>query len=352
MENLTQKDWHLLTRAIEQLNSDFDPKSLSARSLKAVSGLVRGDVNSFDFFTNNEKYDSTAWHDLGDILTDDIMEVFAKYIHQHPLVPISLANPDLGALKMTDVITQKKFEKTGLYNEFYRQLRVRYQMGMSLPVAPDLTLCCVVTRGNKDFSERDKTIVTLAGPHIINAVRNALAYERLSKTLETTACGIISLDSCGKTVFMSEFAQKLCEKYFAGEKRASNSRLPETLDQWLDYNSLVAGKMLNKINPKPLKIENQNGILYIRLMDNSATGEKTVLLEEKTFNSPKMFERLPVTPREAEILFWITQGKTDAVIGLLCGISPRTVQKHVENIYVKLAVETRTAAMLRAFEAL
>ena len=51
-------------------------------------------------------------------------------------------------------------------------------------------------------------------------------------------------------------------------------------------------------------------------------------------------------------MFWITQGKTDGVIALLCGISPRTVQKHVENIFTKLGVETRTAAMLRAFDVL
>jgi DNA-binding CsgD family transcriptional regulator len=350
MEDLSQKDWRLLTRAIEKLNSDFDPRSLSRRALEAVSGLVPGGINSFDFFTDNEKYDSIAWHDSGDILTADVMEVFAQYVHQHPLVPISLANPDLGALKVTDVVTQNEFEKTGLYNEFYGRLNLRYQIGMSLPVAGDLTICGVVTRGDKDFTERDKTVLTLAGPHIINAVRNALAYDRLSAALETTACGVIALDSADRPVFISEFAEKLCEKYFGGEKRGTNS-LPTTLNGWLVQTGLT-GKTPVDMNLKPLKIENQYGILHVRLMDNRATGERTVLLEEKTFSSPKMFGRLPVTPREAEILFWITQGKTDAVIALLCGISPRTVQKHVENIFVKLGVETRTAAMLRTFEVL
>src|SRR5215203_7331145 len=102
MENLSQADWRLLNRAVEKLNSDFDPKTLSERALEAVAGIVPGGVNSFDFFTDNEKYDTTAWHDRGDLLTSDIMEIFAKYIHQHALIPISLSNPDLGALKMTD----------------------------------------------------------------------------------------------------------------------------------------------------------------------------------------------------------------------------------------------------------
>ena len=57
-----------------------------------------------------------------------------------------------------------------------------------------------------------------------------------------------------------------------------------------------------------------------------------------------------LTPREQEVLFWIAQGKTNSEISVLCGISVRTVHKHVEHIYQKLGVETRTAAMLRAIE--
>ncbi|CAN5240326.1 hypothetical protein BH20ACI1_BH20ACI1_02440 [soil metagenome] len=48
----------------------------------------------------------------------------------------------------------------------------------------------------------------------------------------------------------------------------------------------------------------------------------------------------------------MAQGKTNIKIGMLCKISRRTVQKHVEHIYDKLGVETRTAAMLRALELL
>lgn len=65
-----------------------------------------------------------------------------------------------------------------------------------------------------------------------------------------------------------------------------------------------------------------------------------------------MYNQLHLTRREDEILFWITQGKSDDVMATLCGISPRTVHKHVENIYKKLGVETRTSAMLKALEIL
>jgi len=64
------------------------------------------------------------------------------------------------------------------------------------------------------------------------------------------------------------------------------------------------------------------------------------------------FELLPMplalTPRECEVLRCLATGKTDADIGDMLGISVRTVQKHLEHIYVKLGVETRTAAVMRA----
>ncbi len=55
-----------------------------------------------------------------------------------------------------------------------------------------------------------------------------------------------------------------------------------------------------------------------------------------------------LTLREGEVMHWLARGKTDAEIAALLSISPRTVQKHLEHVYVKLGVETRTAAVMRA----
>ncbi len=54
------------------------------------------------------------------------------------------------------------------------------------------------------------------------------------------------------------------------------------------------------------------------------------------------------TPREAEVLSWLAAGKTDREIAALLGCSHRTVQKHLQRLYVKLGVETRTAAVMRS----
>ena len=51
-----------------------------------------------------------------------------------------------------------------------------------------------------------------------------------------------------------------------------------------------------------------------------------------------------LTQREAEVLYWVVQGKTSKDIGDILGSSPRTVNKHLEHVFAKLGVENRTAA--------
>ncbi len=59
---------------------------------------------------------------------------------------------------------------------------------------------------------------------------------------------------------------------------------------------------------------------------------------------------LGLTPREAEILHWVVQGKTNPEIGTILGIQLTTVKKHLESTFMKLGVENRTAAVTLALE--
>lgn len=70
------------------------------------------------------------------------------------------------------------------------------------------------------------------------------------------------------------------------------------------------------------------------------------------FDDAKPLEKLGVSSREAEVLLWMAQGKSNSDIATLCGISLGTVKKHTNHIFEKLGVEGRAPAMLRALEAL
>jgi DNA-binding NarL/FixJ family response regulator len=83
-----------------------------------------------------------------------------------------------------------------------------------------------------------------------------------------------------------------------------------------------------------------------------ATHQGTTAFKPNFDSAKPLEESLGLTPRAAETLLWLTQGKTNAEIAVILGNSESTVKKHVLEIFAKLAVETRTAASLRALEVL
>lgn len=66
---------------------------------------------------------------------------------------------------------------------------------------------------------------------------------------------------------------------------------------------------------------------------------------------PALSAALPLSAREREVLQWVAAGKTDRDVAAILDISPRTVHKHLQRVYDKLGVETRTAAVMRALAA-
>ena len=70
------------------------------------------------------------------------------------------------------------------------------------------------------------------------------------------------------------------------------------------------------------------------------------------FSSVAPLMKLGLTPRAAEALLWLAQGKTNSDIATILGITESTVKKYVQEMFEKMGVETRGAATVRALEAL
>lgn len=77
--------------------------------------------------------------------------------------------------------------------------------------------------------------------------------------------------------------------------------------------------------------------LLFRLSECRSTNEQSILQQQ-----------LGMTVREAEVLLWLSRGKSNREMGQILGISPRTVNKHLEQIFIKLGVENRASAATRA----
>ena len=78
--------------------------------------------------------------------------------------------------------------------------------------------------------------------------------------------------------------------------------------------------------------------------------EQVVL--QPDFSTAAPLESLGISPREAEVLLWIAQGKNNEEIGIILGVSRNTIKKHVIHLFEKLGVEGRHNAALRALDVL
>lgn len=83
--------------------------------------------------------------------------------------------------------------------------------------------------------------------------------------------------------------------------------------------------------------------------------DDTVMLtleEEHAPPGPAALMVLGLTPRQAEVVYWVAQGKSNPEIAVILGTSPRTIDKHMERIFLRLGVENRASAMMQASELL
>ncbi|MEZ5275197.1 MAG: response regulator transcription factor [Opitutaceae bacterium] len=150
--------------------------------------------------------------------------------------------------------------------------------------------------------------------------------------------------------FCTRHAWDLLSRYFSAKILVT---LPEAIETWIAGGVRPEGSAgTGGAKDGPLVITRDRGTLTVRLFSEGDSSQTVMLLldEKVEINDPKPLEQLGLTPREAEVLFWMTQGKSSPEIAVILEAAPNTVKKHVQNIFQKLGVENRTAAALRALE--
>lgn len=105
---------------------------------------------------------------------------------------------------------------------------------------------------------------------------------------------------------------------------------------------------------KPASAEELLEAIHARL-DRHNEKEQAALSKAElkpNFASPRPLEELGLTPREAEVLLWIAQGKSNSDIGTILGCTENTIKVHTSRIFEKLGSENRNSATVRALEVL
>jgi DNA-binding CsgD family transcriptional regulator len=270
------------------------------------------------------------------------IEVFSAHIDEHPSLTYLMETGSARPVCISDFATTAEWRRTALYNEFFRPIGIRVQLG-SVQKAGIGSLGFSINRWSKDFSAEERTLLGLAMPHLIQAWHRAVASSRIQ-----AAFGCVSLfeaDSRGAIQICTPKAQQLIEAFF-GAGALSRGFLPDALRRWLSAYAVDAPAIAPSL---PFIAADGDRRLLVRVIAHLPAARYRVAVEEKSV-SPKRLQALGLTPREAEVLFWVSEGKTSAEVAIIVSAKARTIDKHLEHIFSKLNVETRTAAAAIALE--
>jgi len=156
------------------------------------------------------------------------------------------------------------------------------------------------------------------------------------KALDTMRQYVFSVNKSGSLLWATPQAQELLNQY--QQQEVEPCELAETLSRWLPNGQ--AGHDL------ALPLKQQNIVLTVNYFKQTEDDEYLLKIQSPNVEiDPGLLEEsLSITSREAQVLLWLAHGKTNREIAEILEMSPRTVNKHLEQLYPKVGADNRTAA--------
>jgi DNA-binding response OmpR family regulator len=177
---------------------------------------------------------------------------------------------------------------------------------------------------------------------------NARAAAGSRAALDAAGRFLLAADRAGRLLWCTPKARQLLAELFPTPSDSQATLPANVMDQLVQLRAdarAAQARLLLDVNGRKVEISMMSPIgpdeLLFRLTELCTTPDELQL--QRT---------LSLTSRESEVLLWISRGKANREIGEILDISPRTVNKHLEQIFVKLGVENRASAAARAVRAL
>lgn len=278
-----------------------------------------------------------------------LKESFMRNFSQHPGFIHYVRTGDSGSYRMSDFLSRRQFHDSALYNEYYRQSGVEFQLATAFMLVPDLMVAIALDRHCTDFSDDELLALNLFRPHLLQAYHNIQALELIKRVVDTSGKSFMVVSRSGQVMLTGDSAWRLISGYC----RVSpfQAVLPDTLRNWVAHQiDRFSDENDVPSTPAPLIINSQDGcrLKVCFLWGGKTSGQDMLLIEEELPEiASGLLENNTLTDREKEILSRVSRGETNSEIGRALSVSPLTVKKHLENIYGKLRVHRRTAAVAR-----
>jgi DNA-binding CsgD family transcriptional regulator/PAS domain-containing protein len=289
--------------------------------------------------------------------TDPLLQVspemattFKELAGENPVLAYMRRTRDGRPYRISDFLTRAEYHRLPLYREFYGKIEAEYQCAFTVPSRPPVVIGLALTRARADFTDREVGGLAAARPHLIQAYRNAeLAAAReatiaaLEAGLEQVGTAVIVVDRYGRVDLATPAGRRL----LGGRLGEGPQRLAREVTA-----ALAARRETGTPPTEPLLVDGPDGPLSLRVLGGPEGGSEMLVIEPEVSGlSVPALEGLGLTRRQAEALRWVALGRRGPDIAKLMGLSPRTVEKHLQGAYLKLGVSGASEAAATAWAA-
>jgi DNA-binding CsgD family transcriptional regulator len=361
LDELTEREMRRAMTALQALSEDGgDCRSFVLSAFEQLTSLVPSDLTTLSV-CDLKRGTRRVFGRQAEALSDDDRGAFDRHFREHPLVRFHGANPGGPTQRISDCPDAGAFQNSAVYAEYYRRIGIRHVMALPLRIDGENVISIVFNRSRSDFRNAERAVLDAIRSPLAALYRNMVARLEaglgLSRVSELATGGgwqVMRVTAAGRILDSAPAAVQLLQRFFPQDAIGRGSHLPAMLSDWLscsrnwglDRPALRQSRQFTRS-----RLGTKLTAHFASDPIDDAAGWLLLKAERQEISAAALTS-FALTERERGVLALVAAGKTNMDIALLLAISARTVQKHLEHIFQKLGVETRTAAAVRAMTAL
>jgi DNA-binding CsgD family transcriptional regulator len=360
LARLPERDLNAALRALRNVAEQSQASaSFIEAALEQLTGIVASDLTTLSI-CDLERGSRRVIGRKAETLSEADRAAFDRHFREHPLVRFHSSHPGGPTQRISDCMNVDTFRNSELHADYYRRIGINHVMALPLRIDNANVISVVFNRGHADFRNRERAVLDAVRHPLAAIYRNLVVCEEagigLRRITQLAADGgwqMVRVTLGGRILDASPMAPRLLRRYFPDHASASRASLPAALFAWFARSRNWGLERPAIDHGQHFTLSRLGCRLTVHFVpDPNGAGSGFLLMkEERLALSTAHLADLPLTEREREVLVLVAAGKTNGEIATLLTISARTVQKHLEHIFQKLGVETRTAAAVRALAA-
>lgn len=307
-----------------------DVSSLVKALCDELPGLIPSDMATVGQYHSNSRTVSSLCSTRPFACENFLPEAIADgVLASHPFWDHVL-DPDVPLKVISDMVSDREWKSHPFFSELLVDDGLIDHMNIELGDSPRSFTTVGVMRSSRGFSDSDRALLLLLKPHIEQAFRNARRVESLAPHMTSDLGSTTSIlrVRCDGSLEDVPF------------RAARANPVPKPVRRWILEQVGWMNRGVADVGIPTYSWDDGNIRTEYRL--SRQWGSEGYMLSFRLLKDtvPRI-----LTVREREVMHWVSEGKSNAEIAIILGISPHTIKDHLKQIYQKLEVENRTSAV-------